>query len=55
MNIFSNDLVNWEQECQLKCIGNLHSHLDLFRTNLGGVINSEDRGERFHQDIQEIE
>ena len=31
----------------------LHFHLDFFRDNLGNV--SEERGERFHQDIQVIE
>lgn len=31
----------------------LHSHLDYFPSNLGDV--SEEQGERFHQDIKEIE
>lgn len=31
----------------------LHSHLDYFPENLGDV--SEDQGERFHQDIKEME
>lgn len=31
----------------------LHSHLDFFRPNLGAV--SEEHGERFHQDINEME
>jgi hypothetical protein len=31
----------------------LHSHLQLFRPNLGDV--SEEHGERFHQDIEAIE
>ena len=31
----------------------LHSHLDVFRENLGDV--SEEHGERFHQDIQTME
>jgi hypothetical protein len=31
----------------------LHSHLDYFAQNLGSV--SEEHGERFHQDIREIE
>jgi len=30
-----------------------HSHIDFFPENLGDV--SEEQGERFHQDIQEIE
>ncbi|GFV91345.1 uncharacterized protein TNCV_898621 [Trichonephila clavipes] len=31
----------------------LHSHLDYFPENLGAV--SEEQGERFHQDIKEME
>ena len=31
----------------------LHSHLDFFPDNLGDV--SEEQGERFHQDIKDIE
>lgn len=31
----------------------LHSHLDSFPTNLGAV--SDEQGERFHQDISEME
>ncbi|GFU98556.1 uncharacterized protein TNCV_3653871 [Trichonephila clavipes] len=31
----------------------LHSHLDYFSENLGAV--SEEQGERFHQDIKEME
>ena len=31
----------------------LHSHLDFFPENLGAV--SDDKGERFHQDVQAME
>lgn len=47
-----------ERYAEMKCrmsikLHYLHSHLDFFRSNLGDV--SEEHGERFHQDILEME
>ena len=54
--ILVNELLENYQE--LGCLMNLklhflHSHLDYFPANLGDY--SEEQGERFHQDIQEME
>jgi len=53
--IISNLLTNFQaQGCNMSLkIHFLHSHLDFFPTNLGAV--SDEHGERFHQDIKEME